>query len=89
MKLAERMTNKFCSGVSASSRHSWTKFSHGNGNGEDDIHVMTRKNVDSPGEPTSVILSAATSIWLPVSPDRLFELLGDERLRNEWEVEGS
>ncbi|GLJ29671.1 hypothetical protein SUGI_0585120 [Cryptomeria japonica] len=88
MKLAERMTNKFCGGVSASSRHSWTKLSHGNGNGngEDDIHVMTRKNVDSPGEPTGVILSAATSIWLPVSPDRLFEFLRDERLRNEWDI---
>ncbi|KAH9300340.1 hypothetical protein KI387_011923, partial [Taxus chinensis] len=84
MKLAERMTNKFCGGVSASSRHSWTKLSHGNS--EDDINVMTRKNVDNPGEPTGVILSAATSVWVPVSPDRLFDFLRDERLRSEWDI---
>uniref|UniRef100_A0A0C9RPZ3 TSA: Wollemia nobilis Ref_Wollemi_Transcript_4242_2947 transcribed RNA sequence n=1 Tax=Wollemia nobilis TaxID=56998 RepID=A0A0C9RPZ3_9CONI len=88
VKLAERMTNKFCGGLSASTRHSWTKLSHGNTKGiaDDDIHVMTRTNVDNPAEPTGVILSAATSVWLPLSSTRLFEFLRDERLRSEWDI---
>jgi len=84
MKLAERMTNKFCSGVSASSRHTWTKLSQGTG--DDDVRVMSRKNVDDPGEPPGVVLSAATSLWLPVSPTRLFDFLRDQSFRNEWDI---
>lgn len=84
MKLAERMTNKFCSGVSASSRHTWTKLSQGTG--DDDVRVMSRKNVDDPGEPPGVVLSAATSLWLPVSPNRLFDFLRDQSFRNEWDI---
>ncbi|KAH9327695.1 hypothetical protein KI387_007873, partial [Taxus chinensis] len=69
LKLAQRMTNNYCGGVSASSGQTWTKLS----NGDDDVRVTTRKNTDDPGEPSGVVLSAATSVWLPVSPHRLFE----------------
>ncbi|KAJ6320416.1 hypothetical protein OIU78_015746 [Salix suchowensis] len=39
-----------------------------------------------PGEPPGIVLSAATSVWLPVSPQRLFDFLRDERLRSEWDI---
>ncbi|KAL9263282.1 Homeobox-leucine zipper protein ANTHOCYANINLESS 2-like protein [Drosera capensis] len=84
LKLAQRMTDNFCAGVCASTVHKWSKLNMGNV--DDDIRVMTRKSVDDPGEPSGVVLSAATSVWLPVSPQRLFDFLRDERLRSEWDI---
>ncbi|KAK7274574.1 hypothetical protein RIF29_15670 [Crotalaria pallida] len=84
LKLAQRMTNNFCAGVCASTVHKWNKLNPGNV--DEDVRVMTRKSVDDPGEPPGVVLSAATSVWLPVSPQRLFDFLRDERLRSEWDI---
>ncbi|XP_042505461.1 homeobox-leucine zipper protein ANTHOCYANINLESS 2-like isoform X2 [Macadamia integrifolia] len=83
LKLAQRMTENFCAGVCASAVHKWIKLT---GNIDEDVRVMTRKSVDDPGEPPGVVLSAATSVWLPVSPKRLFDFLRDERLRSEWDI---
>lgn len=80
LKLAERMCISFCAGVSASTAHTWTTLS---GTGADDVRVMTRKSVDDPGRPAGIVLSAATSFWLPVSPKRVFEFLRDENSRSE------
>lgn len=44
---------------------------------------MTRKSVNNPGEPNGVILSSATTVWLPVPPERLFSFLKDDRARGE------
>ncbi|KAF8380305.1 hypothetical protein HHK36_027787 [Tetracentron sinense] len=84
LKLAQRMTDNFCAGVCASTIHKWNKLCAGNV--DEDVRVMTRKSVDDPGEPPGVVLSAATSVWLPVSPQRLFDFLRDERLRSEWDI---
>ncbi|KAL4363140.1 hypothetical protein GQ457_04G010420 [Hibiscus cannabinus] len=83
LKLAERMVISFCGGVSASTAHTWTTLS---GTGADDVRVMTRKSVDDPGRPPGIVLSAATSFWLPVSPKRVFDFLRDENSRNEWDI---
>lgn len=80
LKLAERMVMSFCSGVSASTGHTWTTLS---GSGADDVRVMTRKSVDDPGRPPGIVLSAATSFWIPVPPKRVFDFLRDENSRNE------
>ncbi|GMH00540.1 hypothetical protein Nepgr_002379 [Nepenthes gracilis] len=84
LKLAQRMTNNFCAGVCASTVHQWNKLSMGHV--DEDVRVMTRKSIDDPGEPAGIVLSAATSVWLPVSPQRLFGFLRDERLRSEWDI---
>ncbi|CAA3015007.1 homeobox-leucine zipper ANTHOCYANINLESS 2 [Olea europaea subsp. europaea] len=84
LKLAQRMTDNFCAGVCASTVHEWNKFSAGNV--DEDVRVMTRKSADDPGEPPGIVLSASTSVWLPVSPHRLFDFLRDERLRSEWDI---
>ncbi|XP_020084803.1 homeobox-leucine zipper protein ROC5-like [Ananas comosus] len=100
LKLAQRMTDNFCAGVSASSAHKWTKLvgaaavaaaGRGGGGGamgvEEEVRVMTRQSVDDPGEPPGVVLSAATSVWVPaVPPHRLFDFLRDERLRSQWDI---
>ncbi|GLJ12355.1 hypothetical protein SUGI_0189190 [Cryptomeria japonica] len=33
-----------------------------------------------------LVIFPATSLWLPVSPQRLFGFLRDERIRFKWEV---
>uniref|UniRef100_A0A7N0SZF3 Uncharacterized protein n=1 Tax=Kalanchoe fedtschenkoi TaxID=63787 RepID=A0A7N0SZF3_KALFE len=84
VKLAQRLTNNFCAGVCASTVHKWNKLSSGNVG--DDIRVMTRKSVNDPGEPPGIVLSAATSVWLPVPPQRIFDFLRNESLRSEWDI---
>ncbi|XP_049400404.1 homeobox-leucine zipper protein ANTHOCYANINLESS 2-like [Solanum stenotomum] len=86
LKLAQRMTNNFCSGVCASSIHKWNKLNCVGNNVEDYVRVLTRKSVDDPGEPPGIVVNAATSVWLPVSPQRLFDFLRDEQLRSEWDI---
>lgn len=83
LKLAERMTNNFCAGVSASASHTWITLS---GVDADDCRVVIRKSVDDPGRPPGIVLSAATSLWLPVPPSRVFQFLRDERYRTEWDI---
>ncbi|XP_042040719.1 homeobox-leucine zipper protein MERISTEM L1-like [Salvia splendens] len=83
LKLAERMVMSFCTGVGASTAHTWTTLS---GSGADDVRVMTRKSMDDPGRPPGIVLSAATSFWLPVPPKRVFEFLRNENSRNEWDI---
>ena len=80
LKLAERMVMSFCSGVGASTAHAWTTLS---ASASDDVRVMTRKSMDDPGRPPGIVLSAATSFWLPVSPKRVFDFLRDENSRSE------
>lgn len=82
LKLAQRMTANFCAGVCASTVHKWNKLGAGN----EDVRVMTRKSVDDPGEPSGVVLSAATSVWLSVSSQRVFRFLRDEQLRSQWDI---
>nr|GEV73703.1 homeobox-leucine zipper protein meristem L1-like [Tanacetum cinerariifolium] len=83
LKLSERMVLSFCSGVGASTTHTWTTLS---GSGADDVRVMTRKSVDDPGRPPGIVLSAATSFWIPVTPKRVFDFLRDENSRSEWDI---
>lgn len=84
LKLAQRMTENFCRGVCASSSQKWSKLDIGNI--DEDVRIMTRKNVDDSGEPPGILLSAATSVWVPVSPRRLFDFLRDELMRSEWDI---
>ncbi|XP_023640300.1 homeobox-leucine zipper protein HDG1 isoform X1 [Capsella rubella] len=84
LKLAQRMTQKFCRGVCASSSQKWSKLEMGDI--DEDVRIMTRKNVDDSGEPPGILLSAATSVWVPVPPRQLFDFLRDELLRSEWDI---
>lgn len=82
MKLAQRMVNNFCASISTSNGHRWTTLS---GLNEVGVRVTIHKNTD-PGQPNGVVLSAATTIWLPVSPQNVFNFFRDERTRPQWDV---
>ncbi|KAI3823887.1 hypothetical protein L1987_05332 [Smallanthus sonchifolius] len=83
LKLAERMVLSYCNGVGASTAHTWTSLS---GSGPDEVRVMTRKSMDDPGRPHGIVLSAATSFWLPIPPKQVFNFLRDENSRSEWDL---
>ena len=84
LKLAQRMTNAFCAGVCTSSAQEWSKLATENVG--DEVRVMTRMSVNEPGEPAGVVLSAATSVWIPVSPKRLFDFLREASFRSKWDI---
>ncbi|MED6204807.1 Homeobox-leucine zipper protein GLABRA 2 [Stylosanthes scabra] len=83
LKLAQRMTWGFCHAIGASSFHTWTKVTSKTG---EDIRISSRKNLNDPGEPLGLILCAVSSVWLPVSPNVLFDFLRDETHRTEWDI---
>ncbi|GMH15971.1 hypothetical protein Nepgr_017812 [Nepenthes gracilis] len=83
LKLAQRMTWGFCRAVGASSFNTWTKVANKSG---EDIRVSSRKNLNDPSEPIGVILCAVSSVWLPVSPNILFDFLRDDARRHEWDI---
>ncbi|XP_020215888.1 homeobox-leucine zipper protein HDG11 isoform X2 [Cajanus cajan] len=74
MKLAQRMVTNFCASVSTSSGHRWTTLS---GLNEIGVRVTVQNGV---------VLSAATTIWLPTPPHTVFNFFKDERKRPQWDV---
>ncbi|XP_066348140.1 homeobox-leucine zipper protein ROC5-like isoform X2 [Miscanthus floridulus] len=86
LKLARRMMENFCAGMSASSSCEWSILDGLTGSMGKDVRVMVQNSVDEPGVPPGVVLSVATAVWLPVTPERLFNFLRDEELRAEWDI---
>ncbi|GMI99485.1 homeodomain GLABROUS 11, HOMEODOMAIN GLABROUS 11, ENHANCED DROUGHT TOLERANCE 1 [Hibiscus trionum] len=82
MKLAQRMVSNFCTSISTSNSHRWTTLS---GLNEVGVRVTVHKSSD-PGQPNGIVLSAATTFWLPVSPQNVFNFFKDERTRPQWDV---
>ncbi|KAK7391031.1 hypothetical protein VNO78_19323 [Psophocarpus tetragonolobus] len=82
LKLAERMIVGFCNGAGASTAHAWTLLK----SGLENIRCMTRQSKDDPSRPPGTILSAATSLWLPVPAKRVFDFLRDETFRYTWDI---
>ncbi|KAK1555194.1 hypothetical protein Q3G72_023216 [Acer saccharum] len=60
LALAQRMIYNFSSGVCVSSLRKWDKLCVEGV--PEDLRVLTRKSRNDPGEPTGIVLSAATSI---------------------------
>ncbi|KAK4750838.1 hypothetical protein SAY87_004320 [Trapa incisa] len=83
MKLSERMVKKLCVCLGASSHmQQWTPPSRA-----DDIGVrIARRRSTGIGEPKGIILCAATTIWLLISPQNLFGFFMDGRNRPLWDV---
>ncbi|WVZ82025.1 hypothetical protein U9M48_029341 [Paspalum notatum var. saurae] len=82
MKLSQRMVGSFCASLSSSPMQRWTLLS---GTTDVSVRVSTHRSSD-PGQPNGVVLSAATSIWLPVPGDHVFAFVRDENARSQWDV---
>eukprot|EP00253_Pinus_taeda_P029578 PITA_29578 len=83
LKLVQRMTTDFCTSLSPSMVNNWATLS---GDGDEDIRVSTRKNMENPELPGRVVLCAATSVWLPVTPQKSFDFLRDLNRRSQWDM---
>ncbi|KAG0494538.1 hypothetical protein HPP92_005532 [Vanilla planifolia] len=82
MKLSQRMVSNFCATLGSSTGHRWTAPA-----GLNDVGVrVTVHKCSDPGQPNGVFLSAATSVWLPLSPQAVFSFFRDERSRVQWDV---
>ncbi|CAK8539130.1 unnamed protein product [Lathyrus sativus] len=87
LKLAERMVTSFSTSIGAASNHAWTNV-HSDGT-EHVVKVMTKKYMDESGNgrrSPGVVLSTATSFWLPIPPRRTFDFLRDENTRCQWDI---
>ncbi|KAF7822028.1 homeobox-leucine zipper protein HDG11-like [Senna tora] len=82
MKLAQRMMKNFCTSISASNGHKWTTLS---GMNEVGVRITVHKSSD-PGQTNGVVLSAASTLWLPVPPQTVFSFFKDESKRSQWDV---
>jgi len=71
MKLTQRMVTNFCESINASASHRWTTLST--------LNEITVRKTQSNGE----VLSASTTIWLPLPPQTVFNFLKDERKRSQ------
>lgn len=83
INLAHRMTRSFCFGV-CSTVHPWQLVQVSN-MGEESRLTIRNNSTHNPGEPSGVVLSATTSVWMSVSHQCLFEFLRSEQLRSEWD----
>ncbi|KAI3417477.1 uncharacterized protein J3R85_014433 [Psidium guajava] len=82
MKLAQRMVKNFCAGLSMSGKLDFPHLSEVNNSG---VRVCVRKS-EEPGQPSGTIVSAATSLWLPLGPQVVFNYFRDENTRVQWDV---
>ncbi|KAG7568640.1 START domain [Arabidopsis thaliana x Arabidopsis arenosa] len=80
LKIAERVGRSFFNGLTSSMGSTFS------GAGGEDIRVMAMKSVDDLGKPPGIILCAATSFWVPVPPNTVFDYLRDETNRAQWDV---
>lgn len=82
MRLAQRMVKSFCTSINPSNGNQWTTLS---GLSEVEVRASLYKSTD-PGKPSGVVLNAATTIWLPISPQNVFNFFREERTRPQWDV---
>lgn len=71
------MVNNFCSSINLYNGQQWTALA---GMNELEVHANLHK-CTNPGQPNGVVLSAATTIWLPIPPLNVFSFFRDERMR--------
>lgn len=78
MKLSHRMVKSFCEVLSMSDKLDFPHLSDQNSG----VRVSLRRS-NGAGQPEGFIVSAATSLWLPLSKEDLFNFFKDEKKRAE------
>ncbi|CAN1751905.1 Homeobox-leucine zipper protein ROC5 [Linum perenne] len=87
------MVQNFCSGVVSCNANSnyngigsrkWEKLTVSSVS--EDVKILTRKSINEPGEPSGVVLVATTSVWLPITKERVFYFLAEDGNRKHWDI---
>ena len=79
MKLGHRMVKDFCGVLSMSGKLDFPQLSEVDNSG---VRVSVRKSTE-PGQPDGMIVSAATSLWLPLQCQTVFDFIRDEKMRTQ------
>lgn len=77
MKLSHRMVKNFCGVLSMSGKLDFPQLSEVNNSG---VRISVRISTEL-GQPSGTIVSAATSLWLPLQPESIFNFFRDEKAR--------
>ncbi|KAH7430487.1 hypothetical protein KP509_08G001000 [Ceratopteris richardii] len=80
--LGQQITMQLCNSVKASPR--WTPITGSKSKNEE--RVMIRETLVNPNSISTMVVTAATSVRLPVPPCRVFNFLTDPCTRKEWDV---
>ncbi|KAK9724576.1 hypothetical protein RND81_05G083700 [Saponaria officinalis] len=83
-RLMKRVSNSLCTALSASTSRRWEKLQVGGLSV--DVSIISRVSISEPGEPSGLVLSASTSVWMPVPRQHLFDFLRDEKHRGKWDI---
>ncbi|CAH9106092.1 unnamed protein product [Cuscuta europaea] len=83
MNLSQRMVKGFCEILSMSDRVDFPHVTHMINNGG--VRISLRRSNGS-GQPGGLVVCAATSLWLPLPSEQLFNFFMDEKLRGEWDA---
>ncbi|XP_018506060.2 homeobox-leucine zipper protein HDG11-like [Pyrus x bretschneideri] len=82
MKLSQRMVKNFCGMLSMEGKLDFPQLSEVDSSG---IRVSVHKSAEI-GQPHGTIVSIATSLWLPLSSQTIFNFFRDEKTRIQWDV---
>ncbi|KAJ8752159.1 hypothetical protein K2173_003767 [Erythroxylum novogranatense] len=82
MELAHRMVKNFCAALSMSGKLDFPQLCEINNSG---VRVSVRQSTGR-GQPGGTIVSAATSLWLPLLHQRVFDFFTDQRTRLQWDI---
>ncbi|KAJ1420886.1 START-like domain superfamily [Sesbania bispinosa] len=83
MKLAHRMVKTFCESLTMSGHE--LDFPHLTVENNSGVRVNVRKS-GGIGQPNGTIVMVATSLWLPLHYENVFEFLTDHKRRAQWDV---
>lgn len=79
MKFAHRMVKMFCECLTMTGQ---LEFQHLSLDSIGGVRVSVRKTT-STGQPNGMVVAAATTLWLPLSADKVFEFLRDPTKRSQ------
>nr|XP_031247246.1 homeobox-leucine zipper protein ROC8-like [Pistacia vera] len=82
MKLGHRMVKNFCGILNMSSKLDFPQLSEVNNSG---VRVAVRQNIQE-GQPSGTVVSAATSLWLPLPTQNIFNFFKDPKMRVHWDT---
>ncbi|KAK7399839.1 hypothetical protein VNO78_11032 [Psophocarpus tetragonolobus] len=83
MHLTHRMVKTFCGALNMKDNKNFPHLTRMDNGG---IRISIRVNNTQPDLPKGMIISAATSFWLPLSPQNVFDYLRDNKERAKWDV---
>ncbi|KAF1898227.1 hypothetical protein Lal_00032993, partial [Lupinus albus] len=84
LNMADRMMRTFCSDINASTINPWMQIP--SFYGPTDVRYIVKNNNSETGTPPGTSVIFTTSVWIHVSPSRLFNFLRHESSRKKWDL---